>query len=367
MRSRVRASLALAVVGSVVVAACSSGPGGSPSKGPGGQLVVLMPSSTNAYLAQWEKGAQEKAKALGYEIKIIENNFDQNEQDTQVQQQLASATKPVGYIWWPANQEAGLASLKALKNTGLPVVQTNQLPLAGTEDFWTAYAGVDDILNGWTAADLLIKGVEKAGKSTSDIGNGIIARFPIGYSAGDNRIKGFEQRLTEANITYEILATGDAGFQETEGYKSTSQLLPANKSKGVSWLYGNNDALAIGMAEAAKESGFTAGTDIFIVGGTCHGDPAPVVSGELVGTAIQSAFLEGWLSVQTLHKVLQTGKVEAGNNPDTAKTDPASPPSDSGNAYKYNFMPNPELDAGVSDIFTTTKLWGFTAEQLCSY
>lgn len=333
----------------------------------GGLIVVLMPSSTNAYLAQWEEGAKAEAEALGYEIRIIENNFDQAEQDTQVQQQLASADEPVGYIWWPANQEAGLASLRSLSDTGLPVVQTNQLPLEGTEEYWTAYAGVDDIFNGWTAANLLVAEMEEAGAATDGIGNGIIARFPIGYSAGDARIQGFEQRLTEAGIDYEILAIGDAGFQETEGYNVTSQLLPANRAQGVKWLYGNNDALAIGMVEAAKENSYTPGEDIWVVGGTCHGDPAPVVSGDLVGSAIQSAFLEGWLSIQTLHKYLQTGEVTDGNNPDSNSTDPETPPSDEGAPYKFNFMPNPELVNNDDTVFTDTMLWGYTAEQLCDY
>jgi ribose transport system substrate-binding protein len=381
IRSRALVALAAGVlmVGACGTAAPTQAPTPAPTQAPatqtptappattGGLIVVLMPSSTNAYLAQWEKGAKEKAADLGYEIRIIENNFDQAEQDTQVQQQLASADSPVGYIWWPANQEAGLASLRALSNTGLPVVQTNQLPLADTEDYWTAYAGVDDILNGWTAADLLVKKMTDMGWPTDDIGNGIIARFPIGYSAGDARIQGFQKRLTEANIAFNILATGDAGFQETEGYNVTSQLLPANRAQGVKWLYGNNDALAIGMAEAATENSFTPGDDILVVGGTCHGDPQPVVSGELVGTAIQSAFLEGWLSVQTLHKFINTGQVQDGNNPQSTSIDPDNPPSDEGAPYKYNFMPNPELENENPQIFTGTKLWGYTAEELCDY
>ena len=333
----------------------------------GGLIVVLMPSSTNAYLAQWQEGAKEKAAALGYDIRIIENNFDQAEQDTQTQQQLASAEQPVGWVWWPANQEAGLASLRSLSETDLPVVQTNQLPLEGTEDYWTAYAGVDDILNGWTAANLLIEEMTEKGQDVANIGNGIIARFPIGYSAGDARIEGFEQRLTEANIEYNIAAIGDAGFQETEGYNVTSQLLPANRAQGVTWLYGNNDALAIGMVEAAEENSYTPGEDIFIVGGTCHGDPGPVVSGQLVGSAIQSAFLEGWLTVQVLHKAIANGEVMDGDNPDSTSIDPDTAPADDGPAYKYNFMPNPELVNEDDTVFTDTNLWGFTAEALCDY
>ena len=79
-----------------------------------------MPSTTNNYLAEWVKGAEEEAARLNYTLKIIENNFDQAEQDVQVQQQLASGDEPVAYVWWPADNRAGIASLQALADSGRP-------------------------------------------------------------------------------------------------------------------------------------------------------------------------------------------------------------------------------------------------------
>lgn len=374
MSGRIRIWAAVLATVVVVVGCTSAGSSTAPGSqaapataaGTGGLIVVLMPSSTNAYLNQWELGAKEKAKDLGYDIKIVENNFDQAEQDTQVQQALASTDKPVGYVWWPADQKAGLASLKNIAATGVPIVQTNQLPLEGTEAFWTAYAGVDDYTNGFDAADILVKAMKAAGKFP-DIGGGVITRFPIGYSAGDGRISGFEAKLKAEGANYTILATDAAGFQESEGYKSASQLIPANKAKNLMWGYGNNDALAIGIIKAAKENGLTPGKDIWISGGTCHGDPTTLVNGELVGTAIQPAFLEGWLSVQVLHKIIQNGgKVQDGKSPDSASLDPATPPADTGMAYKFNFMPNPEIENNQA-AFDAAKLWGWTMKQLCEY
>ena len=72
---------------------------------------------------------------------MIENNFNQSEQDSQVQAQLASGTAAAGYIWWPFENAAGLGALRALSASGAPVIVSNQLPLKGTEKFWTAYAG----------------------------------------------------------------------------------------------------------------------------------------------------------------------------------------------------------------------------------
>jgi hypothetical protein len=41
-----------------------------------------------------------------------------------------------------------------LSKTGKPVIFTNQYPIEGTDAFWTAYAGVDDFLNGHVAAQM---------------------------------------------------------------------------------------------------------------------------------------------------------------------------------------------------------------------
>src|SRR6478736_6241321 len=61
-----------------------------------GQIIVFMPPGTDNYLAQWQQGAKTKAKDLGYDIKIIESSRDQAEQDSQVDQQLASGEDVAG-------------------------------------------------------------------------------------------------------------------------------------------------------------------------------------------------------------------------------------------------------------------------------
>src|ERR1700754_1388937 len=82
--------------------------------GQGKEIVVLMPSRSNAYLAQWIRGAEQSAKEDNYKLTVVENNFDQTEQDAQTQQRIASPNQPVAYVWWPADNRAGLATLRRL-------------------------------------------------------------------------------------------------------------------------------------------------------------------------------------------------------------------------------------------------------------
>lgn len=323
-----------------------------------GLIVVFVPSSTNPYIGQFEKGAKAKAAALGYSVKVIENNFNQSEQDSQVQQQLASGQKVAGYIWWPFVNAAGIGALRSLSRSGAPVIVSNQFPLKGTDRFYTAYAGANDILSGETAADMLLKACAKPGMKCD---KGAIIRFPAGVSAGDDRVTGFEQAI-KGKLTV-ISITPAPGFLEDAGYKVASQIIPAHKNE-ISWLYTENDSMAGAAAQAARENGLVPGKNILIVGGTCHGDSSHVVNGDLVGTAIQSGYFEGWLAVQTLYKYIHTGKVLPGSV--YLPADPDAPPSDAGSPHKFNFLPNPPVGNSQA-AYDQSKLWGRSAKELCNF
>lgn len=324
-----------------------------------GLMVVFMPPGTDNYLAQWQKGARAKAKELGYDIKIIESSRDQAEQDSQVQQEIASGEKVAGYIWWPYVNAAGTGSLRELSKTGVPVVFTNQYPIAGTEKFWTAYAGVNDFLNAETAAKALLKACDES--KTDKCGKGLIITFPAGYSAGSDREKAFKKVVEAKGLS--VILEHDAGFMAQEGYKTAAQIIPAHKSE-ITWVYTENNSLAEGVIQALKENGLHPGKDVLVVGGTCHGDTTNLLKGEIIGTGIQAAYLEGWSSVQSTYKALKTGKVLDGAV--YLPADPNTPPSDDGDAHRYNFIPNPWVGNTQADL-DNFKLWGYGFKELCNY
>ncbi len=327
-------------------------------------LVLLMPSTTNNYLAEYALGVDQAAEELGYNVTRIENNFKQEEQDVQVQQQLAAKEKPVAYIWWPADNAAGLASMRALANTGVPVIMTNQLPIQGHENLWVAYAGVDDILNGYVAGQMMVEARDKlkasGHKLHSEGGNCLAIRFPIGYSAGTDRVKGFEDAIKDSGI--QILDVQPAGFDETTGYDIGAQMIAANRAKGIDLFYANNDALALGVVQALEEAGYHPGKDVMVVGGTCHGNLEALREGKQYASGLQAARLEGMFTIHTVHKYLKAGKTEGEIY--RAPADPDKIPPATGVPARYNFIPNPPVHAAEVD---TIRLWGFKFEELCTY
>jgi len=142
-----------------------------------------------------------------------------------------------------------------------------------------------------------------------------------------------------------------------------AHIIPAHKNE-LTWVYTENDSIAGATAQAARENGLTPGQNILIVGGTCHGDSSHVVNGDLVGTAIQSGYFEGWLAVQTLVKYIRTGKVIPGEV--YLPADPNAPPSDEGAPHKFNFLPNPPVGNSQA-AYDKARLWGRTAKELCNF
>ena len=318
----------------------------------GGTIVAFIPTTTNTYIAEWARGAEETAASLGYSLLIIENNFDQAEQDTQVQQQLGAADEGVvAYAWWPSDNEAGVASLRALADSGVPVIQTNQLPFPGSEPYVVGYAGVNDKLNGEVAANLVIEardymvanGVELHGAG----GHAIVIGFVAGYQAGIDRSGAALPILARASIS--VLGEVDVGFGPAEGYDGTKQLIAAHRNVGIDLVYAHNSALAEGVIQALEEEGYSPGEDVMVVGGTCHGNLDHLIDGTEFATGLQAARLEGVFSINTLHEYLSSGSLASFNN----------------------FIPNPPVRSpaytpGTNEI-ETVMVEGLGVADLCVY
>lgn len=336
-------------------------PGGSDNSG--SSVTVFMPPGTDTYLAEWQRGAREQGEALGFDVTIVENNFDQAEQDLQVQQALSADELPDMFVWWPVDNAAGVASLKALHDSGVPVMQVNQLPVPEADGFWDLYAGVDDVLNGQVSGELLLElrdqmvadGVELA----TEGGNVLVVMFPAGYSAGVDRLRGFQDAVEGSGMN--IIDQIEIGFDETSGYEAGLSLIPANREEGIDLVYAENDALASGMILALEESGYEPGVNVGVVGGTCHGNLSDLEEGQQFATGLQSARLEGVQAMLTADlyftdPTIQPGEYRAPADPD------AIPQQDQ--LHTYNFIPNPAVYAEDID---DTRLWGYTMRELCTY
>lgn len=341
--------------------------------GEGKEIVVLMPSRSNAYLAQWIRGAEKSAAESKYKLTVIENNFDQTEQDAQAQQRIGSPNQPAAYVWWPADNQAGLATLRRLSRTGVPVFQVNQALRPEAEDLVVAYAGVDDFFNGQVAGKNALAArdayVAAGGKLASGGGNLVILKFIPGYSAGDDREAGFQDATKDK--PFNIIASEYAGFDNASGYKAMSQLIPSIRGKGINFVYGASDGPVTGAVQALEEVGMVPGKDVYLVSATCIADISAIQTAKEFATGVQAAGLEGWFSLNVVGRYFEYGKqVTEGQYiaPDTADARPELNFAPS----KVNIIPNPQVIVGTDkskagEVLSQFKLWGETFQDHCVY
>jgi ABC-type sugar transport system substrate-binding protein len=336
-------------------------------------LVMFIPSTTDIYIAQWAAGARSEAERRGYSVKLIENNFDQTEQDNQVQQELASADSPAGYVWWPSDNKAGIASLRRIAAKGVPVVQTNNKPLPETQQYVSAYAGVDDNLSGKVAGANIMAArdwLKGNGKLSTATGNLLLLSYEPGYQAGVDRIEGIKEGMAADPLN--VVRTEYAGFSTDSAYAAMLQLYPALKQEGIDVIWVGEDRLAAGVVKALRESGRTPGRDIQVVSSTCKGSLDGEKSGDIFGSSIQPPLYEGELTASVLVRLIENGNKTAGDTYN-APADPDTVPTFDGTPAKFNFMPNPGFTGGHGSVqantaqIDATRLWNKNMDQLCDY
>ena len=267
----------------------------------GGTIIGFIPTTTQNYVGGWARGARQAAEKAGVQLQLIENNFDQNQQDSQVRQALASGGHPTAFIWWPSNATAARASLQALSDTKTPVIQTNQAVVEGTKDLLAGYAGVDDVENGKVTGQNVVAArdaMKAAGiKLHSDSGNFIIVGLATGYQAGVLRNAEVIKVAEAAGM--KNLGTIDAGFDSAAGYEKGSQLITRTKGKGIDVVVSLIDNLSAGVIRALEEQGLKPGKDVYVIAGTCSAGLPFIKDGREFASGIQPAEVEGALAVTT--------------------------------------------------------------------
>ncbi len=73
---------------------------------------------------------------------------------------------------------------------------------------------------------------------------------------------GFETKIKE--LGYEVVATFSGNSQQEQGYKVMQDILTANPD--VAGVFSCNDPMAVGAAQAVKDSGKSGATDIYVIG-----------------------------------------------------------------------------------------------------
>jgi ABC-type sugar transport system substrate-binding protein len=364
-RRRAAVGVGMAAAAAMTLAACGgaggSGSGGGAGKatgsldGHGKTLMVFMPSTSNIYLKDFLSALKQEASSLNYKTQVIQNQFDQTQEDQQVQQYVASGQKPAAIIWWPNDAKAGINSARQLHRIA-PVIQTDQNVTAGAESSITAYSGVDQGKVAYIAGQQALKAREadkKAGKKfRSPNGNLLEFAFTTGYQAGIAR---HEQFLAATKSQpFNLLHTEPVPTLDAQGgFTAASQVIPKYKSQGIDFVFCQNNNMCVGVVKALQQNGLTPGKDVTVIAGDLSGDPTPWKQGKIYSAVIQSAKIEGYIVVDTAAQYLATGKVVKGT--EQMAVSPTKPKVEKTAPHYNTFMP---LEPAYAKSRAQLQLWG---------
>ena len=364
-------AVGLAVVAglALTMTACSSGAatpvadtavaGSGTLEGNGALLKIFMPSTSNVYLAAAAKAAEAQAKELGFTTSIVENNWDQTEQDQQVQEWIASGEEAAAVLLWPVSAANATATIRSLSEVA-PVLQWNQLIDPAAEDFIKiGYAGVSDLGIGDQAGKDTLAQIEKLTAEGYEFhgpgGLPNVLEIQLGsgdYSAGVDRDTAF-QEVVAGKINF-LGVEGAADFDAQGGYTAASTAIPKFLSEGIDIIYVQTNDMGNGVVQAAEQNGLKPGEDVFLMTGTSSGSMANLKSGKITTAVLQSPVIEGTLIVNIVAQYLAMGESVAGDV--TIASDEAKPELTLTAPSRVSKMMNPSVTADNIDTF---KIWGW--------
>lgn len=256
------------------------------------RIGVLLPGDA-PYLSGYIKGMNAQARKL--HVKLLVKNAGWNAATQAANMNDLIAQKPDGIIVWAVDQKAIVPSVARAAAAGIPMIASDSQVAPQGLKYIKGYTGPDNVLQGKAGASLM-------NKALRGTGNVLVIEGVAGTTPQLGRFKGFKMGLAKG---IKILAAQPADWDKTKAINVTRDLMTKYGDK-VDGIFGEDDTLAVGAAQAVKASGVKKRVVIIGVGGSGAG-LAAVKNGTLYGTMLQSPVAEAKLAVDAIVNVV-TGK-----------------------------------------------------------
>ncbi|MFQ5914259.1 MAG: substrate-binding domain-containing protein [Nitrospinota bacterium] len=252
-------------------------------------IGLALASDTNPFYIAMRKGVLGRAKQLGWEVRTVIANEDVNKQVNGVLDLVAQ--KVNGILISPIDRIATGAAFEAAHKNNIPIIS---IARGAESKYQTLFVAMDEVQIGRDIAAWIAK---KAG------GKGKVAMIagPAGAGTFRNLAKGFEEQMKK-NPCMPIVFKRTVPLTREEGLKQTEDVLVSHPD--VRAIYGANDEIALGAAQAVAAVGRKAG--IIITG--MNGVPpalAAVMKGEVDMTVVLNPVAWGRLGVEVMDRYLK--------------------------------------------------------------
>lgn len=297
-----KSSIALFAAAAMAVSACS-GSSASPAPAtaaPSTAAAACTPATgTNLpigfsevtlqspFYVELVNAAKAEAKALGYDMTMIDANGDVAKQNKDIQDLITKGIKVL--ILNPANPEAVQPSIEAAKAAGIYVVTVDRPVASGA----AVHVGRDNVAMGKVVG-------EEASRLLADGGKVIEIQGDAGGIVMQNRRDGFEGAI-KANSKITLVQGPYAEYIRANAVKAMQDLLTANPD--VKLVYSHNDDMSLGAAQVLESAGVA---NVFITGVDGLMEALKLMKeGKYSATSLNDPQYLGRLTVQAADRLLK--------------------------------------------------------------
>jgi len=275
----------------------ASGSGGTAEKKI--RIAVIPKGTTHEFWKSVHAGAVKASRQLGVEV-VWKGPLKEDDLKQQIDLvQSFTAQGVSGIVLAPLNDKALVASVKAAKNAGIPVVVFDS-DLAS--DDYVSFVATDN-----KAAGSL--GCKSLAEKAKDKG-AIVLRYQEGSASTHHREEGCLEALKAAGV--KVLSDNQYGGATTEtAHKASESLLLAQGAPDgkVGGIFTPNESTTFGMLLALEKAGLA--SKVPFVGFDASDKLVKgVESGAIDGLVLQDPFHMGETAVETMVKHLKGEKVE---------------------------------------------------------
>ena len=260
----------------------------------GEKLGFAVSTLANPFFVNMKEAAEEKAKALGVALVVLDAQDSPEKQAEQVEDLLAQNLSLL--IINPVDSNAIGGSVVAANRAGVPVVTVTRA--TGRGDV-AQHLDIDNKEAGALDAQQMIKDLGGSG-------NIVILEGRAGAASAVDRQEGFMNAI-KAAPGIKILASLTANYSREEGAHVMEDLLQAHKS--IDAVYAHNDEMALGAVRAIAAVGLIGKIRVYGIDATRDALEA-VKKGEMAATVQQQPRLQIETAIDSAMKVLKGEPVE---------------------------------------------------------
>ena len=261
-------------------------------KGGGSKIIyIITPSHSNPFFKTEADAASAKAKALGYEVKVVSHDDDATKQSTLFDNAISD--KAAAIICDNAGADATVAAVKKARDAQIPTFlidrEINGKGIAIAQIVANNYQGAKAI------AEVFVEKMGEKGNYAELMGKESDTNAGVRSSAFHEVIDKYKG--------LKMVAKQTANWEQAEAYQKTETILQSHPD--IKGIVCGNDTMAMGAIAAIKNAGLK---NVAVIGVDGSDEAAAAIkAGTMTGTALQQAARIAEMSVEQADKYLKTG------------------------------------------------------------